>query len=149
MVSVTNIVVAIIFIGMIGYALMKEREELGCPHWMIGTKCNDMNSVYLKDTQRQETDTPQDMCNRLKSILSYHEKAGAWKRCVILTSLMTTWVWILHRVSPRFNTPYHYAMFFLLTLATVYFYHNFLNYHHFRRLKQNGVDMIEHIEKKL
>jgi hypothetical protein len=59
---------------------MKEREELGCYRLSIGRQCIDEESVYVKNTKAEPNDTTDDLYKRLGSILSYHEKAGVWRR---------------------------------------------------------------------
>lgn len=68
--------ICLIFIITLYYAIMKEREELGCYRISIGRQCIDEESVYVKNTKAEFKDTCEDLHKRMESILSYQEKAG-------------------------------------------------------------------------
>lgn len=74
---------------------MKEREELGCYRVSVAQQCDDHESVYIKGTHMEEGDTTQELYERMVSILSYHEKAGVWKRCVILSTILVLFAFLL------------------------------------------------------
>ena len=63
---------------------MKEREELACYTLSIKRQCIDEESIYLKNTKAESRDTCKDLYQKIESILSYHEKARVWKRCIII-----------------------------------------------------------------
>jgi hypothetical protein len=69
---------------------MKEREELGCYRFSIGRQCIDEDSVYVKNTKAESTDTCEDLHTRMISILSYQDKGGVWKRCLIISTILIT-----------------------------------------------------------
>ena len=143
---VIDIVVTILLGITVLYAILKEREELGCYRVSIGQQCDDDGSVYLKNTKMSSTDTRNDKIERLKSIVSYHEKGAVWRRCVLLSIISVLIVYIMYRVQPVFQ--YHsYLLLVLLNFTILYFYHNYINYHHFRRLKNNGVEILETLKQ--
>lgn len=131
---------------VIFYAIMKEREELGCYRTSIKEQCNDDESVYVKNTKMTEKDTFHDKIDRLRSIVSYHEKGGVWKRCVLLSMVSVLAVYIVYKVQPVFHTE-SYLLLFVIHFTIIYFYHNYINYHHFRRLKNNANEILETIKK--
>ena len=47
----TPYLVGFVFATIIIYAVMKEREELGCYRLSIGRQCIDEDSVYVKNTK--------------------------------------------------------------------------------------------------
>jgi len=140
--------IGFIFAIIIFYAVMKEREELGCYRISIGKQCNDENSVYVKNTKSSPEDNCKDLYERIESILSYHEKAGVWKRCIILATIITFFVYIVYKINNKFNNINQYVVLLLVIFAVIYFYHNYINYHHFRLLKKNGLEILELINQK-
>ena len=126
------------------YAITKEREELGCYRMSVGRQCDDEDSVYVKNTKMEVEDTCRDKKDRLKSIVSYHEKGGVWKRCVIISLVTVFTVYIIYRLQSNFQL-YSYLSLFLINFTIIYFYHNYINYHHFRLLKRNAVEIIDSI----
>ena len=134
-----------ILLGLaIFYAITKEREELGCYRVSVGRQCFDEDSVYVKNTKMEEKDTCKDKMERLKSITSYHEKGGVWKRCVMLALISVIAVYLIYRLQANF-TLHSYLFLFLINFTIIYFYHNYINYHHFRLLKKNASEIIDSI----
>jgi type III secretory pathway component EscS len=141
-------IVAIIFIIVFVYAILKEREELGCYRLSIGRQCIDENSVYLKNTKAEPTDNCKDLHQRMESILSYQEKAAIWRRCIIIASIIGYLIYCVYSINSSLNSTTHYAILVLVIFALLYFYHNYINYHHFRKLKQNGIEILQMIKQK-
>jgi hypothetical protein len=141
---ITTIVVMIILY----YAIVKEREELGCFRVSIEKQCDDGNSVFLKNTKLEKTDTCDDALQRLLSILSYHEKGAIWRRCVIMSFVSVLGLYVLHRASNQSVSMYTYVLFLIINFAIIYFYHHYIEYHHFRNLKYNGEEIIQFIKIK-
>ena len=145
----SSYLIVFIFAIIIFYAIMKEREELGCYRLSIGHQCIDEDSVYVKNTKASKEDTCKDLYEKIESILSYHEKGGVWKRCLIISSIITFYIYIVYNVNNNINNNINqYAIFLLVIFAIIYFYHNYINYHHFRKLKQNGVEVLQLIKQK-
>jgi hypothetical protein len=139
--------IGFIFIIIFVYAVLKEREELGCYRLSIGRQCIDEESVYVKNTKAEQGDTCKDLYERMGSILSYHEKAGVWRRCIIMAIIITFFVYIVYNINKNFNIN-QYIVLLLVSFSLIYFYHNFINYHHFRRLKQNGIEILQLMKQK-
>lgn len=139
--------IGFIFSIIIYYALMKEREELGCYRLSIGKQCIDEESIYVKNTKAEQGDTCKDLYDRMESILSYSEKGGVWKRCIIIASVILFCVYIVYGINNKFKNINQYALLLLLIFTLLYFYHNYINYHHFRKLKQNGVEILQLIKE--
>lgn len=157
-----QIIIATIFIFVGLYAIMKEREELGCYSSTTSSSsppnatssmlpsCDDNQSVYVVNTKMKEGDDCDTLLNRLKSIVSYHEKGGVWKRCFIIALIAIVFVYmVVHSQSsaPDANR-FTYAIIFLLFFTLIYFYHNYINYHHFRKLKENANEIISSIRER-
>ena len=142
--NLSDIAVMVILSIVVFYAITKEREELGCYRMSIGRQCDDEDSVYVKNTKMEVEDTCRDKKDRLKSIVSYHEKGGVWKRCVIISLVTVFTVYIIYRLQSNFQL-YSYLSLFLINFTIIYFYHNYINYHHFRLLKKNAVEIIDSI----
>ena len=139
---IIDIVVTLLLFIVIFYAIVKEREELGCYRISVGRQCDDDESVYLKNTKMMPTDTHADKLDRLRSIVSYHEKGGVWKRCVLMAMISVLAVYVIYRVQPNFQF-HSYVLLLLVNFTVLYFYHNYVNYHHFRRLKNNANEILE------
>lgn len=130
------------------YAIMKERDELGCYRISIDRQCDDNESIYVKNTKMEHNDNCEDLLDRLESIVSYHEKGGVWKRCIIIATICVGLIYIVYHMNSKLNSIYHYLILLLLIFTLIYFYHNYINYHHFRRLKNNGTEILNEIKKK-
>lgn len=96
----------------------------------------------------EKNDNCQDLLDRLGSIVSYHEKGGVWKRCIIIAAICVSVIYVVYKMNSKFNTIYHYVTLLLLMFTLIYFYHNYINYHHFRRLKNNGIEILDEIKNK-
>jgi uncharacterized membrane protein len=141
-------IIIILFISILYYSIAKERSELGCYRISIGRQCNDDESVYVKNTKMEKNDNCQDLLDRLGSILSYHEKGGVWRRCLVIATLATIVIYLVYSINLKFDNVYYYLILLLLIFTLLYFYHNYINYHHFRRLKNNGIEILNEIKKK-
>lgn len=134
-----------IFILIFIYAILKEREELGCFRFSIARQCNDNNSVYVINTKMEKGDTKEILIKRLISILSYHEKAGVWRKCYILSLILLLIVFIVNKNYTKINNHYYWVILLILFFAIHYFFFNYINYHHFRNLKNNGIEIINNL----
>lgn len=135
------------------YALLKERSELGCSGASVsGRQCRDEDSVYVRGTEPAPGDTRGDARAKLVSVLSYHEKGGVWKRCFLLATVLAYLSYLVQRASRGAGAGWALALQHLVFLAVLYFYWNFINYHHFRVLKRHGiahVDVLMRQERQL
>lgn len=124
------------------FALLKEREELACGGWTPGGRrqCVDEESVYVRGTAPAADDDHRTAKAKLVSILSYHEKGGVWKRCFLLAAVLAYLAHTIARATAccADSAGWTLAMQHLVFFAVLYFYFNFLNYHHFRVLKRHG-----------
>jgi hypothetical protein len=126
------------------YALLKERRELGCAGLSVGARqCRDEDSVYVRGTEPSPSDTRADARRKLVSILSYHEKGGVWKRCFLLATVLTYVAYVVQRAATPSTRAWGVAALHLLFFAIMYFYWNFINYHHFRVLRRHGVRLLD------
>jgi hypothetical protein len=114
----------------------------------IGRQCIDEESVYLKNTKAETGDTCKDLYEKMESILSYHEKAGVWRRCIIIATIIIFFIYIIYKINNEFNSINQYVVLLMVIFTLIYFYHNYINYHHFRNLKQNGVEILQLIKRK-
>jgi hypothetical protein len=76
------------------------------------------------------------------SILSYHEKAGVWKRCYILSIILMIILFIVNNNSREKDNIYYWLILLMLFFTTHYLFFNYINYHHIRILKDNGTEII-------
>ena len=138
------IIIIIIIICIFLYAILKEREELGCYRISIAKQCDDNNSVYLLNTKMENGDTREILKKRLISIVSYHEKAGVWRRCYILSLALLFIILIVDKIAHKRNNIYYWIVLLLLFFTVHYFFFNYINYHHFRNLKENAIEIINY-----
>jgi hypothetical protein len=61
MISIISMIIIIICIFL--YAILKEREELGCYRFSIAKQCDDNNSVYVINTKMEDGDTKEILKN--------------------------------------------------------------------------------------
>ena len=124
------------------YALLKEREELGCSGFGVRRQCRDEDSVYVRGTSPRPGDSRPATKARLSSILRYHEKGGVWKRCFLLASVLVyvgTMVSLATRgCSGRAAVGWTAVAQHIVFFCVMYMHANFVNYHHFRVLKAHG-----------
>jgi len=139
---ISTIIIIIIIICIFLYAILKEREELGCYRISIAKQCDDNNSVYLLNTKMENGDTKEILKKRLISIVSYHEKAGVWRRCYILSLALLFIILIVDKIAHKRNNIYYWIVLLLLFFTAHYFFFNYINYHHFRNLKENAIEII-------
>jgi hypothetical protein len=129
------------------YAVLKEREELGCYKMSIAKQCDDNSSVYVINTKSLPNDTIETLFERMESIISYHEKAGCWKRCYILTVCILMIIYLLQNAFCK-NHLMQWLSILLIIFAVMYFFFNYINFHHFRNLKNNGMEIITKLKSK-
>ena len=140
-------ITSVVVILIIYYAIVKEREELGCFRLSIEKQCDDGNNVFLKNTKLEKTDTCDNALQRLQSIINYHEKGAIWRRCVLMSFVSVLGLYVLNRASNHSGTKYTYVLFMIINFAIIYFYHHYIEYHHFRNLKYNGEEIIRFLQK--
>jgi len=146
MISIISMMIIIIIICIFLYAILKEREELGCYRVSISKQCDENNSVYLLNTKMENGDTKEILKKRLISIVSYHEKAGVWRRCYILSLALLFIIFIVDKICCYKRDNIYYWIVLLLLFFTVhYFFFNYINYHHFRNLKENAIEIINKV----
>ena len=126
------------------YALLKERQELGCRGAAVaGRQCADEDSVYVRGTAPHQADDRAAARDKLVSVLSYHEKGGVWKRCFLLATVLAYLALAVQRATRGAEAGWTIALQHLVFFAVMYFYWNFINYHHFRLLKRHGLAHVE------
>lgn len=126
------------------YAIVKEREQLGCYRISIATQCDDQNSIYLKGTKMEKNDTNDVLYNRMISIISYHEKGVVWRRCVILATILTLFAFlILSLTKTEGGRIASWIMLYIMFFMVIYLHCSYINYHHHRHLKNNGKEILD------
>jgi hypothetical protein len=143
MIQITYIVY-FLFIFMIFYVLMKEREDAGCNGISIAHHCYDEESVYIRNTRGNSNDNCNDLTKKLISILSYHDKGGLWRRCFIIAIIIAFFIYICYNVKNKYN----FIVVVLVICSFLYFYHNYVYFHHFRILKTNGIEILDLMKNK-
>ena len=113
-------IITIIFVIIILYAIMKEREELGCYRVSVDRQCIDENSVYVKNTKAEPNDNCKDLDERMRSILSYQEKGAVWRRCIILATIIIIYIYIVYNANNQIISINHYMILLLVIFAIIY-----------------------------
>lgn len=136
-----------VYVGVIicclGYALLKERIELGCVRWSVKKQCFDENSVYVSGTRLEPGDSLNTRIKKLRGIVSYHEKAAVWRRCFIMATVITAFIFLIYKMDVCMNVPILFVIWHITTFFTLYFFFNFINYHHFRLLQKNAFEILD------
>lgn len=157
MLFIVIVIIIILLVSLLIYSILKEREELGCYRFSISKQCDEHNSIYLINTKNKKEDTTEVSKKRLISILSYHEKAGVWRRCYIISFVLVFIVFIVNTLSGKsfikdnrllYKELFYWIVLLLLFLAILYFFFNYINFHHFRNLKENGIEILEKLSKE-
>lgn len=130
----------IVIVYLTIYAFLKQREENGCKGniFSISRQCIDEDSVYFKDTQATKGDNIDDLEIKMKNVLSYHERSGHWKYCIIIAGFFTGLTYVFF---PNGELRYYIALH-LTFFATQYLFFSFINFHHMRRLKARGEEIL-------
>lgn len=145
-----KIVILFFIILMIVFGFTKEIQENGCKFQVdINEQCSLQKNVYLKDTFPNDDDSIDDLFIKLKNTLNYWDKAGVWKKCMIISIGLIIMLNIIF-LATKLNTldKYHNLLVFIIFMCIIYFYHSFLNHHYFQNLKNNGEKIIELIKQK-
>lgn len=125
---------------VLGYSFVTERVELaGCSGW----RCRDEASVYVRGTRGSPADSRQETKRKLHSILSYHEKGAVWRRCVIIAAVLMCVAYVARRAAGCAGEAWVLVLQHLLFMTVLYFYWNYVNYHHFRVLKKHGEQLLK------
>jgi hypothetical protein len=133
-------IIIIIFI----YSLFKERKEFGCSsYFSISRHCNDLNSIYLKGTFPLKNDNTDTLIKKLKSILSIHLKYAIWRKCFIIATIITFFAkGLTPDIKPQTLISLH-----IVSMAIIYFYHNFMNFHVYRLADNIGTLILLELKK--
>ena len=125
------------------YAILKERIELGCPKgFKLEKHCDDLKSIYMFDALPKKSDSKRVLTKKLISLLSMHEKAAVWRKCFIIGTVITV---LTKGLSPDIDDKILIALH-LSTVAILYFYHNFMNFHVYRQARNVGLDIIKRLD---
>lgn len=147
-----KIIIVVIFLYTVIYSLRKERSENGCGGssiFQISKQCNDEKSIYVDESKPQSDDSVEKLYERIENALSYHEKAGVWRRCLLLATGCVIVTLFLMKFDCLYKESYIYfgAVLLLLFFCVFYFFFNFLNFHHMRRLKNNAMESLQLLKK--
>ena len=148
------VILSLLFTFITIYAVLKERQEHGCVRslWSIEKQCNEDESVYIKGTEPSQTDSNSMLKAKLDSVLSYHEKGAVWRKCWIMSLILSIVLYILLRANLK--SVDELSLYWLLlsiqitSFFLMYFFFNYINYHHFRRLKNNGLLILDEVFKR-
>jgi hypothetical protein len=139
------IFIIIVFI----YIIIKERQYVGCSNgFSLKKHCIDENSIPLIDTKIEENDNCYDMIDKLKYILSYHDRNVIWRKCSVISIIIICIIYYIYNITNNFNNIYIYILLFFVITMIIYLYNNYLNYHQYSILKKNGNEILKKIKNK-
>ena len=128
------------------YAILKERNELGCPvGFKVEKHCDDLKSIYMLNTLPKDNDSNRVLTKKLISLLSMHEKAAVWRKCFIISTGITI---LIKGLSPNIDDKILISLH-LSIIAILYFYHNFMNFHVYRQARNVGIEIIKRLKLKV
>lgn len=151
--SLENFIVLVIILISI-HALLKERhDERGCiGGYSFGENCNDQNSSFLKGTKYSTEDNCKDIKDKMKHLFRFGERGAVWRRSLLVSIFLVLMVFISsHECSREYikqNKKHQYILLLFLFTGVLYFYHNYLDFHYFRNIKKNGVELVDNLENK-
>lgn len=152
-----DVIVTIIVSLFVLYASFKlEREDMGCESCFSPNVdvCSDYNSVYVRGTRCLRGDSQYQIKKKLKKLLSFDERAGCWKRCVLWGFLLASLGYVIYAKSgsiddSNINKTWLFVISWIVFTSVLYGMKSFESSHIFRIIKENGhklVDMM-HIVK--
>lgn len=118
------------------YAVLKQRREAGCRGTLftVRRQCRDDRTVYSRGLEPSPGDGLPDLLRKLDSALSFHEKAAVWRVCIIMALALTgVTALMVPAAEPRALVGVH-----ITAVGMLYFYFNYVNYHHHRTLQGIG-----------
>lgn len=148
------LLVSLLILSITYYAVQKERQEHGCTSIGIQKQCDEDQSVYIIGTKPSSADTKAELTQKIESVLSYHEKGAVWRKCWIMSLIFSLVMYLLLRANlnaSQRNCVDNTSLFYLILSVQItaffltYFYFNYINYHHFRRLKTNGLLILKEV----
>lgn len=139
-----DFIIIIIFMTILLYVVVKWEAHDSGISWK---SYSDDESIPLRGTKMKDEDTTKVLYERLENILSYHEKFVIWRRCIIISIFLLTFVYIVYKMNNSLDTPNQIFIILFLFTAFLYFYFNFVNYHHNRKLKNNGIEIINKLKE--
>lgn len=138
----------IILTTLLLYVIAKERVEHGCSgSFSVKPHCNDMEHIYVKNTIPESNDSCKDIFSKLESLVSFSEKGAVWRRSMIVSFFCCLIVYFVYNINKKLEIQ-HYNILFLLLFTIIYFYHNYIDYHYFRHIKNNGIKISKTLEEK-
>lgn len=141
--STPGVIATVLFLSLVAYAFVREREELGCFGLTIDKKCDDAQSVYLVGTNPEFGDTPRAAIRKLRSILAYHEKGAIWKRKLLVSLVLGMLGYVVFVKNDRLGGGWAVMLATMVFFSVLYFEKNFENYHHHRELVRRGNALLD------
>jgi hypothetical protein len=149
-------ILAISISMMVLYAAFRyEREDLGCESCFSTDvqACSDYNSVYVRGTKCQKSDTPLVMKNKLKKLLGFDEAAGGWKRCVLWSFLLSILGYAIYSKggaimdNSNVNKNWLFLIGWIVNFSVLYALKSFESVHVYRIIKENGDKLCDQLYK--
>jgi hypothetical protein len=121
------------------YSILKEREEYGCSQFSIEKQCDELKSIYFKNTYPLKTDNKEILINKLKNLLSMHSRYAVWRKCFIIATVII----FLFKCIYVESIDETLISLHLIIIAIFYFYHNYINFHIHRISDMIGSKILE------
>jgi hypothetical protein len=123
------------------YALIKEREQLGCFSW--GKDCDNSNGKPLRGTQCDSDDATSEVCEKMKQAADFSSKWVIWRLALLssLIAVLLIFLFLYQRMPSEIETL---ASMFIIT-CVIYFTIAFYQFHLLKPAKEHlhtGIDIL-------
>ncbi len=130
-------------IGVVSYAIYKERQALGCPNIPDGTDCDNANGKAIKGTLPLVTDPDHIIYNKIKQAADFADRWVTWRLALISSLISTGFIYcFLYSRCPSIKEAL--VSTFVIS-AVMYFTFNFYKFHLIDHARNNiikGVDIL-------
>ncbi len=120
-------------------------KVMGCDTKTL--ECDDKESYFVRGTKYNKDDTLNDMVKKLKKITSYNENMGMWRIALVMASLIFLVVYMFLNKNIQHCNGLTLVSIHLVIWTLLWFYFNFIDFHHFKHLKENGEELILNLLK--
>jgi hypothetical protein len=125
------------------YTVSKEREEFGCRKISVKKQCDETESVYLKGTKYEPSDTKKTIYKKLKNLISFNDNVTFWKKSYIMATIICIFIQnFIPDAKEHVLVSLHITIF-----ASLYFYLNFMHFHIDRPANIIGFELVDKLSE--
>ena len=125
----------IVYVGSLGvvlYALYKERQALGCRLIPDGSDCDNARGKAVKGSHPKPGDSPEKLKERIKHAASFSDRWVVWRISILLGYAATFAIYFI--TFNRIPTERELLISWIIIGVLLYFTFNFYGFHLFRHV---------------